>query len=253
MGNIWSGIWGSSTQCGLGHFDNCVDCGFLAPECCCKCSSGHLNQCFYLLGDVFMFLLVGVGVIYVSDALLGGEETVSMFDEMSSYMESSVKELYGIWKGMMGGIHGSLFNLFTSIGGTPSLCKLVAFTTTTALSLEGFTFFESLAAKYATTCVGQIFAFINTPITFLKSTIFQSLGNAAGQILDIVIFPFELVIALVSIIIFAIWKAINSVLGICSKGTCCGGESSSEEKEEAKNDRASNPRRCCGVGTPPQP
>ncbi len=253
MGNLWSKIWGSSTECGFGHIDNCVNCGPLAPECCCKCNpgAGFFKQCFWIAVDIIGVFFVGMGLMYVSDILLGGEESVSMFDELAEYMETGMKELFGVWKGMMGGIHGTIYNLFTGIGGNPTLSKMVAFTTTSALSLEGFTWFQGLAGKYATTCVGQIFDVINTPITFLKSTLFQSLGQVVASLADILLFPFELIVALISLIVFAVWKAINSLLGICSTGTCCGGASLIQELlEPLKNERTGTDRRDSRIRTP---
>lgn len=262
MGSVWSKIWGSNYPgcgCGIGYIANCHCCNLLSPECCDKCDPAgfHTKQCILIVADVLIILLLGVGLVVLSDSLLGGEESLNLFDDLGNFVEGGLKTVMSAWKNTMGEVHSTFYNLFNStLKASSALSKLVAATLTAGLTLTLLDLFNGQLGKVKNECVGKFFDAFNTPITFLKATLY-GFYKPLGYLADIFLFPFEFVVAVLALGGVAIWdviKKLGPIAGWICRGSlnvCCNGVS--DNSFYSKDDLDFNYKRRGGARDPELP
>src|SRR4051812_300090 len=114
MGSFLSKIWGSPTTCGIAYPHNCTNCGLLCPECCktCNPAGDQWKQCFIIIADTLIIMLVSVVAVAISELLLGDEDGLNLFDDVATFAQGMLTKILSVWKGTLGEIDNTLFNLF---------------------------------------------------------------------------------------------------------------------------------------------
>jgi hypothetical protein len=198
--------------------------------------------------DVFIIIMLGIGLVVLSDSLLGGEESLNLFDDMGDFVEGGLKSIMNMWKNTMGEVHNTFFNFFSStLKASGALSKLVAATLTAGLTLTLLDLFNGQLGKVKNECVGKFFDFFNTPLTFLKAELYK-FYKPLGYLADIFLFPFEFVVAVVALGGVAIWdvmKKLGPIAGWICRGSlnvCCNGVTDSSLLPEDVLDISNSPR-----------
>lgn len=266
MGSVWSKIWGSGPSdgchCGIGWIANCHCCGMLSPECCTPChfsvTKPHLMQCIWIVVDAFVIILLAIGAVALSDLLVGDEEGINVLDDAGEFAENGLDGILKLWKGTMGEVHSTFYNLFhNTFKASGALSKLVAATLTAGLTISMADLFTGKLGGLKNKCIGKMFDFWNTPITFIKAELYN-LSHLLGYVSDIMLFPFEFVTAILAMITLAIWDVLKVIqIGslICggSESPCCNKDKSTLFFDELRTTFFSSPRGGGGTGNPKLP
>lgn len=227
MGSAWSKIWGSgypNCSCGIAYIANCHCCGVLSPECCDKCDpgGGYWKQCFMIIIDATLIILIGIGLVVISDVLVGDEDGLNLLDDMGTFAEGGLNDVLKVWKSTMGGVHNTFYNLFhNTMKASGALSKLVAATLTAGLTISVLDLFNGVLGKLKNKCIGKMFEFWNTPFTFVKAELYN-LWKPLGYLADIFLLPFEFVVAFLAMITSAIWDVLTKIPSIVTSKTWGG-------------------------------
>jgi hypothetical protein len=187
--------------------------------CCKTCaisvtSPSDFLQCIYLIVDGFVIILLAIAAITISELMLGDEEGLNLFDDIGTFSEGLILKLLAIWKSTIGEIDNTLFNLFNgTFKASAGLSKLVAHTGTMGLSLAMLDIFSGELNKVKGSCFNFLFDFLNTPFAAIKSLLYDA-WEPLGYLSDIFLLPFEMVVALMTIVVWAIWGVIKKMTGL---------------------------------------
>jgi len=164
--------------------------------------------------DGFVIILAAIAAITISELLLGDEEGLNLFDDVGTFAEGILDKILSVWKGTMGEIDSTLFNIFNgTFKASSGLSKLVAHTGTMGLSLAMLDIFSAELNKVHGSCFNFLFDFLNTPISAIKSVLYDA-WEPLGYLSDIFLLPFEMVVALMTIATWAMWGVIKNMTGL---------------------------------------